>query len=43
MRKMICAPGAYVQGPGEMKLLPDHVNALRRNKAYLIVDGKQHC
>ena len=39
MRKMICAPGAYVQGPGEMKLLSDHVKALRRNKAYLIVDA----
>lgn len=39
MRKMICAPGSYVQGPGELKTLADHVKALRRNKAYLIVDA----
>ena len=39
MRKMICAPGAYVQGPGEIKLLADHVKAMRKTKAYLIVDA----
>lgn len=37
MRKMICAPGSYVQGKGEIRQLGDHVQALRRNKAYLIV------
>ena len=39
MRKMICAPGSYIQGPGELKALADHVKALRGNKAYLIVDA----
>ena len=39
MRKMICAPGCYVQGPGEIKLLADHVKAMRKTKAYLIVDA----
>lgn len=39
MRKMICAPGAYIQGAGEMKLLASHVEELRRHKAYLIVDA----
>lgn len=40
MRKMICAPGCYVQGAGEIKRLGDHVKALRRSKAYLIVDPR---
>ena len=39
MRKMICAPGCYVQGPGEIALLADHTKALRKQKAYLIVDA----
>ena len=39
MRKMICSPGSYVQGPGEMKVLADHVEGMRRKKAYLIVDA----
>ena len=37
MRKMICAPGSYVQGEGELRLLADHVATLRRHKAYIIV------
>lgn len=37
MRKMICAPGTYVQGPGEIKRLGEHVKAMGRHKAYLIV------
>ena len=36
---MICAPGSYVQGPGELKALADHVQSMRRNKAYIIVDA----
>lgn len=39
MRKMICAPGAYVQGPGEIKQLAGHVKELQGRKAYLIVDA----
>lgn len=39
MRKMICAPGCYVQGPGELKCLADHVGAAKKTKAYLIVDA----
>lgn len=39
MRKMICSPGSYVQGPGEMKVLADHVGGMRKTKAYLIVDA----
>lgn len=39
MRKMICAPGCYVQGPGELKMLADHVKSLNKESAYLIVDA----
>ena len=39
MRKMICAPGCYVQGPGEIRMLAEHVKALRKHKAYIIVDA----
>lgn len=39
MRKMICSPGCYIQGPGELKALAEHVKSMNRKKAYLIVDA----
>lgn len=39
MSKKICAPGSYIQGPGEIKKLADQVKALSKASAYLIVDG----
>jgi len=39
MRKKICAPGAYVQGPGEIKRLADAIKDLSKASAYMIVDS----
>lgn len=39
MRKKICSPGSYVQGPGLISTLADYVEELDKKKAYLIVDA----
>lgn len=37
MKKMICAPGSYIQGPGELQNLAEYYRMLGKNGAYLIV------
>ena len=39
MRKMICSPGTYVQGKGELSHLAEHVENIGKCSAYLIVDA----
>lgn len=39
MRKKICAPGSYIQGPGELKELATQVKGLSKDNAYMIVDA----
>lgn len=39
MKKMICSPGSYVQGQGELGNLPEYVEGLGKKSAYLIVDS----
>ncbi len=39
MRKIICSPGTYVQGRGELNKLAEHVKNMGKNSAYLIVDA----
>lgn len=39
MRKMICSPGTYVQGKGEISFLAEHVKSMGKSSAYLIVDA----
>lgn len=38
MSKIICSPGSYIQGSGEMKKLAEYYQSLGSNGAYLIVD-----
>ena len=39
MRKMICSPGSYVQGPGELKHLADYMKNMGKENAFLLVDA----
>lgn len=39
MKKMICSPGSYVQGSGELRNLASYVKDMQLNSAYLIVDS----
>lgn len=39
MRKMICSPGTYVQGEGEIAHLAEHIENMGKASAYLIVDS----
>lgn len=36
MKKIICSPGSYIQGNGEMKNLADYYNQLGSKVAYII-------
>ncbi len=38
MRKVICSPGSYVQGNGEIKKLAEFYSQLGKNGAYILVD-----
>ncbi len=38
MSKIICSPGAYIQGKGELKKLADYYRQLGSEGAYIIVD-----
>lgn len=38
MRKIICSPGSYIQGNGEIKNLAEYWKQLGNNGAYIIVD-----
>lgn len=38
MRKVICSPGSYIQGEGELKQLAQHYQLVGNQGAYLIVD-----
>ncbi len=38
MKKMICSPGSYVQGSGELKRLAEYYQGFGKEGAYLIVD-----
>lgn len=39
MKKIICSPGSYIQGDGELKRLADYYTPLGEKGAYLIVDS----
>ena len=39
MTKIICSPGSYIQGPGELKKLAGYYSQLGSKGAYLIVDA----
>lgn len=39
MRKMICSPGTYVQGAGELEKLAELVKIIGKESAYIIVDA----
>lgn len=39
MKKMICSPGSYVQGSGELGNLASYVKDMQLHAAYLIVDS----
>ena len=38
MSKVICSPGCYIQGNGELKKLADYCAKAGANKAYLLID-----
>ncbi len=38
MRKIITAPGSYIQGNGELSKLAEHYSLIGKNGAYMIVD-----
>lgn len=37
--KMICSPGSYIQGNGEMRRLATYYKKLGKKSAYIIVDA----
>lgn len=39
MIKMICSPGSYIQGNGEMRRLATYYKKVGKKSAYIIVDA----